>query len=39
MDMAPRGTIIAFSEEQVDDDAFMLTLVGGGLDATVPVRG
>lgn len=39
MDMAPRGTLIAFPEDQVDDDAFMLTLVGGGLDATVPVRG
>lgn len=39
MDMAPRGTIIAFAEDQVSDDAFMLTLVGGGLDGTVPVRG
>lgn len=39
MDMAPRGTIIAFAEDEVDDDAFTLTLVGGALDGTVQVRG
>lgn len=39
MDMAPRGTIIAFADDQVDDDGFTLTLVGGGLDGTVDVRG
>ncbi|WP_217181654.1 hypothetical protein [Streptomyces sp. AC495_CC817] len=39
MDMAPRGTLIAFDETTVDDDDFTLTLVGGGLDGTVVVRG
>jgi hypothetical protein len=39
MDMAPRATIIAFGEDQTEDDAFQLTLVGANLDATVPVRG
>lgn len=39
MDMAPRATIVAFSDDQVDDDGFQLTLVGAGLDATIPVRG
>lgn len=39
MDMAPRGTIIAFADDQVEDDSFTLTLVGGGLDGTVSVRG
>ncbi|MBP3977400.1 hypothetical protein [Microbacterium sp. BLY] len=39
MDMAPRGTVIEFPEDDVDDDApFQLTLVGGGLDGTVEVR-
>ncbi|MCT1478669.1 hypothetical protein [Microbacterium sp. p3-SID336] len=38
MDMVPRGTVIAFAEDEVDDDApFTLTLVGGGLDGTVQV--
>ena len=37
-DMVPRGTIIAFTEDEVDDDAFTLTLSGGGLDGTVEVR-
>lgn len=39
MDMAPRATILAFGEDEVEDDAFTLTLVGGGLDGTVDVRG
>lgn len=39
MDMAPRATILEFGEDAVDDDAFTLTLVGGGLDGTVEVRG
>ncbi|WP_243231789.1 hypothetical protein [Microbacterium sp. CIAB417] len=39
MDMAPRATIIAFGDDQVEDDGFQLTLVGGNLDATVAVRG
>ncbi len=39
MDMAPRATIIAFGDDQIDGDGFELTLVGGGLDATVSVRG
>lgn len=39
MDMAPRATLIAFGDDAVDDDAFTLTLVGGGLDGTVEVRG
>lgn len=38
MDMAPRATIVAFAEDTVDDDDFTLTLTGGGLDGTVPVR-
>lgn len=39
MDMAPRATLIAFDEDQVEDDGFILTLVGGGLDGEVAVRG
>lgn len=39
MDMVPRATIIAFGDDQVDDDDFTLNLVGGGLDGSVPVRG
>jgi hypothetical protein len=39
MDMAPRATIISFADDQVEDDGFTLTLVGGGLDGTVSVRG
>lgn len=39
MDMAPRTTIIFFSDDQVEDDGFQLTLVGANLDATIPVRG
>lgn len=39
MDMAPRATIIAFGDDIADDDDFTLTLVGGGLDGTVSVRG
>ena len=39
MDMAPRATLIAFGDDQVDDDDFQLTLVGANLDATVAVRG
>lgn len=39
MDMAPRATIIAFGDDQVEDDDFTLTLMGGGLDGTVQVRG
>ncbi|MFB7251338.1 hypothetical protein [Microbacterium sp. NPDC056234] len=39
MDMAPRATIIAFEDDQVEDDGFQLTLVGANLDATIPVRG
>lgn len=39
MDMAPRATIVDFGEDEVDDDGFTLTLVGGGLDGTVDVRG
>ncbi|WP_312171177.1 hypothetical protein [Microbacterium sp.] len=39
MDMAPRATIIAFGDDQVEDDDFTLNLVGGGLDGTVQVRG
>nr|WP_201468785.1 hypothetical protein [Microbacterium hydrocarbonoxydans] len=39
MDMAPRATIISFGDDQVEDDDFTLTLVGGGLDGTVSVRG
>ncbi|OAN43279.1 hypothetical protein [Microbacterium sp. H83] len=39
MDMAPRATILSFGDDEVDDDDFTLTLVGGGLDGTVQVRG
>ncbi|ALX66309.1 hypothetical protein [Microbacterium sp. XT11] len=39
MDMAPRATLLSFDDEAVSDDAFTLTLVGGGLDGTVTVRG
>ncbi len=39
MDMAPRATLLAFGDDQVTDDGFTLTLVGGGLDGTVAVRG
>ena len=39
MDMAPRATLIELGDDAVDDDAFTLTLVGGGLDGTVDVRG
>lgn len=39
MDMAPRGTILDFGDAEVDDGAFSLTLIGGGLDGTVDVRG
>lgn len=39
MDMAPRATLLAFPDDSVDDDDFTLTLVGGGLDGTVTVRG
>lgn len=39
MDMAPRATLLAFDDDAIDDEAFMLTLVGGGLDGTVDVRG
>ncbi|MBO0981530.1 hypothetical protein [Microbacterium sp. SD291] len=39
MDMAPRATVIAFGDDQVEDDDFTLTLVGDGLDGTVAVRG
>ncbi|WP_341940372.1 hypothetical protein [Microbacterium sp. LWH10-1.2] len=38
MDMAPRATILDFGDDAVDDDAFTLTLSGGGLDGTVSVR-
>jgi hypothetical protein len=38
MDMAPRATLLAFGDDAGDDDA-TLTLVGGGLDGTVAVRG
>ena len=38
MDMAPRATIIAFPDDDVDDDDFTLTLTGGGLDGTVMVH-
>lgn len=39
MDMAPRGTLIDFGDQLDDDadDAFVLTLVGDNLDATVNV--
>lgn len=39
MDMAPRATVVAFGDDQVEDDDFTLTLVGGGLDSKVTVRG
>lgn len=39
MDMAPRATLLEFGDDAVDDDGFVLTLVGGGLDGTVEVRG
>ncbi|CAH0189704.1 hypothetical protein [Microbacterium foliorum] len=39
MDMVPRATLIDLGDDAVDDDAFVLTLVGGGLDGTVDVRG
>ena len=39
MDMAPRATVLEFGDDTVEDDAFTLTLVGGGLDGTVDVRG
>lgn len=39
MDMAPRATLLSFGDDVVDDDDFTLTLVGGGLDGTVSVRG
>lgn len=38
MDMAPRATLLAFGDDAGDDDA-ALTLVGGGLDGTVAIRG
>ncbi|WP_334148444.1 hypothetical protein [Microbacterium sp.] len=38
MDMAPRATIIAFGDDAVEDDGFMLTLTGGGLEGTVSVQ-
>lgn len=38
-DMAPRATLLAFDEDQIEDDGFLLTLVGGGLDGEVAVRG
>lgn len=37
MDMAPRATIVAFPNDDVDDDDFTLTLTGGGLDGTLKV--
>ncbi|WP_435749163.1 hypothetical protein [Microbacterium sp. PMB16] len=38
MDMGPRGTILSFGEDTVDDDApFTLTLVGDGLDGTIRI--
>ena len=39
MDMAPRATILAFGDDEVEDDGFVLTLQGGGLSGTVQVRG
>ncbi|GAB3601481.1 hypothetical protein [Microbacterium tumbae] len=39
MDMAPRTTILSFGDDEIDDDGFQLTLVGGGLDGAVAVRG
>ncbi|KJQ53409.1 hypothetical protein [Microbacterium sp. SA39] len=38
MDMAPRATIIAFPDDEVDDDDFTLTLTGGGLEGDVKVH-
>ncbi|MDQ0726764.1 hypothetical protein QFZ21_001764 [Microbacterium sp. W4I20] len=38
MDMGPRGTILDFGEDAVDDDGpFTLTLVGDGLDGTIRI--
>ncbi|MCK2035634.1 hypothetical protein KZC51_05735 [Microbacterium sp. SSW1-49] len=37
MDMAPRATIVSFGDDQIDDDGFTLTLVGGGLEGDVTV--
>lgn len=37
MDMAPRATVLGFSDDGDDDDEFTLTLVGGDLDGTVSV--
>ncbi|MFS0853005.1 hypothetical protein [Microbacterium sp. 179-I 3D4 NHS] len=37
LDMAPRATVIDFDGEVSDDEEFVLTLVGGGLDGTVTV--
>lgn len=39
MDMVPRATIISFADldDDADDDAFTLTLVGDNLDGTVTV--
>jgi hypothetical protein len=37
MDMAPRATIISFGDDEIDDDGFTLTLVGGGLEGDVEV--
>jgi hypothetical protein len=45
MDMAPRATLLTVGEDTDDngddtaEDAFELTLVGAGLDATIPVLG
>lgn len=39
MDMAPRATIVAFTDDQVEDDGFQLTLAGANIDATIRVRG
>lgn len=39
MDLAPRGTVVSFDDDRIDDDQpFTLTLVGGGLDGTVEVH-
>lgn len=39
MDMAPRGTLLSFGDDSVEEDGFTLTLVGGNLDGTVSVLG
>lgn len=39
MDMAPRATLLDFGDDAVGDDAATLTLIGGGLDGTVAIRG